>query len=323
MYTRHSLSIFEKINSNDLLCPVCKTSFLSGVLTKDVLCRNSSCKGFEIAIELVNGKPVLIDFEESIVKKDYIFRHQGMSMVRRTKSNLKQVVSKVFGERNLYTRKNVKCLETRLSEIKSPKILIIGGGEIGSGLREFYEKFGHAILAFDIYDSPHTDFIADAHNIPVRDNFFDVVIIQAVLEHVLNPTLVVMELTRVLKNEGIVYAETPFMQHVHEGAFDFTRFTESGHRFLFWNYECLDSGYTKGVGTSLIWALDFFFSGLFRSRTVGKGIRIFFFWLRFFDKIIPYSYNIDGACGVFFLGRKKLEKKQLNEIVNYYQGSQR
>ena len=41
---------------------------------------------------------------------------------------------------------------------------------------------------------------------------------------------------------GIVYAETPFMQQVHEGAYDFTRYTVLGHRYLFKKFKqsCLE-----------------------------------------------------------------------------------
>lgn len=311
-----------KIDPCDLLCPICRTPSYGGQ-QKELLCTNSSCSVFSVPVELVNGKPLLIDFNNSIVNKEFILRHQGVSMVRRSKSKLKTIILRLIGENNIYTKENVIRLETILIEKKEPNILIIGGGEVGSGLKDFYRKFSDSILAFDIYDSPNVEFIADAHNIPVRDEYFDLVIIQAVLEHVLNPAEVVFELTRVLKKGGVVYAETPFMQHVHEGAFDFTRFTESGHRYLFRNFERLDSGYTKGVGTSLIWSLDYFFSGLFRSRIIGKITRVLFFWLRFFDRIIPYAYNIDGACGVFFLGQKTISMRSDLEIIRYYQGNQR
>jgi len=57
---------------------------------------------------------------------------------------------------------------------------------------------------------------------------FDAVWIQAVLEHVLDPVRVVAEIHRVLRPGGLVYSEIPFMQEVHEGAYDFTRFRLSG-----------------------------------------------------------------------------------------------
>ena len=89
------------------------------------------------------------------------------------------------------------------------------------------------LIGFDIYCSTLTQFVADGHQIPLRDGSVDGVLVQAGLEHVLDPWRVVAEIHRVLKDDGLVYAETPFMQQVHEGPYDFTRFTESGHRYLF------------------------------------------------------------------------------------------
>ena len=125
-----------------------------------------------------------------------------------------------------------------------------------------------------------------------------------------------------LKINGFIYAETPFLQAVHEAAFDFTRFTESGHRYAFKAFECLESGYLKGAGTSLIWSLDFFFTGLFRTRWAGRIVRLLFFWLQIFDLLIPPQYNIDAANGVFFWGRKTGEIFKKKDIVRYYKGGQ-
>lgn len=51
-----------------------------------------------------------------------------------------------------------------------------------------------------------------------------------------NPYRCINEVYRVLNENGIVYASTPFMLQVHMGKFDFTRFTHSGHRRLFRNF---------------------------------------------------------------------------------------
>ena len=83
------------------------------------------------------------------------------------------------------------------------------------------------LISFDVYASPATQFVGDGHSIPLADGSVDGVIVQAVLEHVLEPTIVADEIHRVLRTGGIVYADTPFLQQVHEGAYDFTRFTDS------------------------------------------------------------------------------------------------
>ena len=91
-------------------------------------------------------------------------------------------------------------------------VLLIGSGSIGSGLKNLYNDDSIKLIAFDIYPNNKIQFIADGHNIPLKDCSVDGVIIQAVLEHVLDPKIVVEEIYRVLKKDGVVYAETPFLQ---------------------------------------------------------------------------------------------------------------
>lgn len=269
-------------------------------------CNNPECFRSSNSFKILNEKPVLVDFKESVLDEQIFVSIQGSSAVKRTSFGLMTRIRSLFRKKNKITINNVSILKDEIKNIAEPRILIVGGGEIGSGMDSLYNQYRDSIISFDIYNSPHINFIADAHNIPIVNEYFDIVIIQAVLEHVIDPQNVVSEIWRVLKYDGLVYAETPFIQHVHEGRFDFTRFTESGHRYLFRKFSIINSGYNLGVATSLLWSLDFFFTGLFRSRLVGKTIRILFFWISYLDQFIPESYNIDGACGVYFTGRKKL-----------------
>jgi len=310
-----------KIKDDELLCPICRFSGLNRI-GDALFCSNIDCVHYDKPFFSINNKPVLIDFERSLVTSNGLLQSVGSSVVVRTESGFKKWVRGIFRGKSEITKANLNELISCLKTKDNPKILIIGGGEIGAGLDTFYEKFKTNILSFDIYDSSFVDIIADGHQIPIIDNYFDAVIIQAVLEHVLSPQKVVSEITRVLALGGIVYAETPFIQQVHEGPYDFTRFTESGHRYLFRDYTVITSGYTSGAGSSLIWSLDFFFSGLFRSRVAGKIARIFFFWLRTFDKLIPYSFNLDAACGVYFMGTKSKVPILNKQIISHYGGHQ-
>ena len=178
------------------------------------------------------------------------------------------------------------------------------------------------MIGFDIYGSPITQFIADAHQIPLRNESVDAVVVQAVLEHVLDPWQVAREIHRVLKPNGLVYSEVPFMQQGHEGAYDFTRFTESGHRYVFRHFTRINSGVVAGPGTQLIWSIDHLGRSLFRSRSVGRLLRLLFLWLRFFDRICSPKFAVDDASAVFFLGRKSAHELTPKEIVAHYQGAQ-
>lgn len=69
---------------------------------------------------------------------------------------------------------------------------------------------------------------------------------------------------RVLKPHGMLYAETPFMQQVHERAYDFTRFTANGHRWLFRRFEQIDAGVNRGsgAGPALAWSVRYLYGPL-------------------------------------------------------------
>jgi len=305
-----------------LRCPICNSKIRFEYVHESYYCNNELCSKSHQNFPIVNGKPVLIDFEKSIINYDIFKKYEGRSVVVRRKKEILVKMKSFFQGESVITKKNIELIIKMLSNINDPKILIIGGGEIGAGFDAFYKRYSNNILSFDIYESDYVDFIADGHHIPVGSDYFDLVICQAVLEHVINPNGVALEINRVTKIGGLIYIETPFMQQVHEGPYDFTRFSESGHRLLFRNFKVIKSGYTAGAGTALIWSLSYFFSGIFRTRLAGRIARIFFFWLRFFDSIIPSNYNIDAACGVYFFGKKSSFPISNHSIINYYQGVQ-
>ena len=271
-----------------------------------------------------HGVPVLIDFGDTVLAKDYVWAGASSPVHRRTYGGGKAFVKKLLSPPRKSTRENVAILLKLLHEKPGAKnVLIVGGGSVGQGMAPLYEHPDIRVHAFDIFYSENIQFIADAHKIPLPDRYYDAVVIQAVLEHVLEPARVVEEIWRVLAPEGLVYAETPFMQHVHEGAYDFTRFTNSGHRYLFRKFETVRSGASAGAGTTLVWSIDYFFRSLFRSRTAGKAVKLIFFWIRLFDQVIPDTYNVDAASGTFFLGRKSEQSITPLEAVSHYCGAQR
>jgi SAM-dependent methyltransferase len=204
-----------------------------------------------------------------------------------------------------------------------PLILVVGGGTVGDGLDDTYSDARIDVMAFDIYVSPFTQFVADAHAIPVTDGSVDGVIVQAVLEHVLEPQKVADEIERVLRPNGMVYADTPFMQQVHLNAYDFTRFTDSGHRYLFRAFERVDSGAVAGAGTALRWSVDYFVRALTRSRMLGRIAALSLFWLGFMDRLLDRKHSLDGCSSVFFVGRKAGQRLSPIEAIEYYQGGDR
>lgn len=79
------------------------------------------------------------------------------------------------------------------------------------------------------------DSIMDGHYLAFRDNVFDFVIIDQVLEHVHYPAKVLQESYRVLKKYGYIVVGTPMLVPIHAAPHDFWRFTPSGLEILMKN----------------------------------------------------------------------------------------
>ena len=314
-------------------CPVCKTSLTDhGDLYS---CSNPICQSPINDFPLVGGVPLLIPFGMDLcVFKSYQFtNHINFGSQARAIPNvfstLNSFLRRLLIGDNYVTRRNYKVLSSLLSA-GSSRVLFIGGGTIGAGASEFYRdcegKHIH-IEAIDVFLSPNIQAIADAHFLPYINNSFDLVVIQAVLEHVIDPQRVVDEISRVLIDDGVVYAETPFMQTVHEGPYDFFRFTASGHRWIFREFYEIDSGAQHGAFSSSLFIISHALSGLLRTRYAGILLRIVFSRLaKILDYITPAKFNSDVACGNYFIGSKiesPGEPRDASWIVSYYKGAQK
>jgi SAM-dependent methyltransferase len=200
------------------------------------------------------------------------------------------------------------------------RILIIGGGSIGAGLEDLYRDPAVQVIGTDVYASENTVLVCDGHNLPFRDSSFDAVIVQAVLEHVLDPVRVVDEIHRVLKPNGLTYADTPFIQQVHEGAYDFTRFTMSGHRWLFRRFEEVESGVVDGPGVALLWSINYFARSLGAGPKLAAVLTAPFFWVRFLENFAQGSRASDGASSVYFIGRRSENELAPRAMPDLYAG---
>lgn len=309
--------------SDLLACPRCGEALTGS--PANLVCGNAAC-GHKYAAVGDPPKPVLIDADSSIMDVAAILATGGSSPVARSYGgqSLNSLVQRLASPRNTTAERYVGRLAADLvaeTEGRRPRVLVIGGGTVGGGAESLYEDPRLDLLAFDVYASDNIQFLADAHQIPLKDESVDGVSIQAVLEHVLDPQTVVAEIHRVLRLGGLVFAGTPFMQHVHEGPYDFTRFTESGHRYLFRHFAVRDSGAGAGLGTQLLWSIVYFARGIhFRA---GQAARVAFFWLPKLDRRLNHRVTVDGASGVFFYGHSSKDVVTPAEMVAYYSGAQR
>ncbi len=228
---------------------------------------------------------------------------------------------------NLASSRCLMNFRERLAGRAEAAVLVVGGGSQRTWLDNRFVMCSDIRLFYcDVDADAMVDCYCDAHELPFVDGCFDGVITTAVLEHVLYPERVAAEIHRVLKPDGVLYSEIPFMQHVHEGAYDFTRYTLSGHRRLFNRFAEIESGLVAGPATALVWAIEgfalAFFSGKYVRSIVKAMVRVVFFWLKYFDYFLEGKPQaMDGASCTYFLGRKQVVPVPDREIINGYIGA--
>jgi SAM-dependent methyltransferase len=245
------------------------------------------------------------------------------------KSKFKEVLLRLIPNisENIKARKNYdRLVSLLLSQSASPRVLIIGGSILGQGMEPLVQNRSLELVESDVSFGPRTMLICDAHDIPFEDETFDGVIVQAVLEHVVDPYRCVEEIHRVLKKEGLVYADTPFMQQVHMGRHDFTRFTHLGHRRLFRKFDEIDSGAACGPGMALAWSYQYFCFSFTTSRPLRVLIRTFATLTSFYLKDLDYyliekAGTLDAASAYYFLGRKGNHILSDRELLKLYRGA--
>lgn len=299
-----------------LRCPACGDNLdeVQGRLR----CRGQSC---QVSYPVVAGTPVLINEARGIYSiEEVVARSEARSNA--TPSWVRAAFGRALPGIGLNTvaRSNYEQFARLLAGRQgTARVLVIGGGILGQGMEVLTDHAAIELVETDIAFGPRTLLICDAHDIPFEDASFDGVVAQAVLEHVLDPYRCVDELHRVLKPGGAIYAEVPFMQQVHEGAHDFTRFTHLGLRRLFRRFDEVDSGAACGPGMALAWAYEYLLMSFFGSHTLRTAARIFgrltSFYLKYLDFfLVSRDQALDAASACYFLGTRS-EKTLLDKML--------
>ena len=299
-------------------CPRCAARLRN--IDAQPFCSNASCEYSTGGFPVVGKQPVLIDFAASIFERA-MYRGGNGSVFHRdlSRSSIRSRLHHfTFGGNSVAESNCARFIEILKQEADRPVVLVIGGGVIGAGAEELYHDDALELIGTDVYASPHTTLVADAHRLPFEDGVFDGVWVQAVLEHVLEPATVVAEIHRVLRRKGLVYAETPFMQQVHERAYDFSRFTQSGHRWLFKQFAEISAGRIGGAGVALVWSIRYFARALGAGDKLSRLISLPFFWIRLFDPLTRGRAGADAGSGFFFLGRRAEQSIDPHTMPAYY-----
>lgn len=291
-----------------------------------------------VTYPLVAGVPILINEQRSPFRIAEYLPQAQPSIASRLAHSLRELCVEALPSlsRNVGSRENFRALAALMRE-RDPhpghsgtsdrfRVLVVGGASAGVGFQALLEQSDVDIVETDVALTDRTQIVCDGHDLPFVDGAFHAVVCQAVLEHVLDPARVVSEIHRVLAKDGLVYSEVPFMQQVHGGRYDVTRFTLLGHRRLYRCFDEVRSGAQGGPGMALGWSLWYFMRALARGRG-GRALaaalaRVLFFWLKYVDDlIVERPAAIDAASGTFFMGRRRAVPVTDIEILASYRGA--
>lgn len=223
---------------------------------------------------------------------------------------------------NLSRERLFESLAKRIGEAEL-SLLVVGCGNQTQQLEKYFGESNVTFVFCDIDKAADVDIFCDAHHLPFQADTFDGLITTAVLEHVLYPEQVVAEIARVLKVGAFIYSEVPFLQSVHEGAYDFTRYTMSGHRRLLEHFDEIEAGMVAGPATALVWSLCSFSKTLFKASFLSQAFSIFtqysLFWIKYFDLLVQKNpAALDFASCTYFFGEKIASKVSPETIVEKY-----
>lgn len=307
-----------------LCCPSCK--MVLELISDEYRCTNFECGKF---FPIINGIPILINESNSVFSIDDFINHRNTFFDLPQRSNIKETIKRILPDigRNIKAKQNYKKFAQHLlGKSSTPKVLVLGGSILGKGMEALLSYPTIELVESDVSFGPRTTIICDAHDIPFENNLFDGVVVQAVLEHVVDPSRCVEEIYRILKKDGFIYVETPFMQQVHGGKYDFTRFTHLGHRRLLRKFKEIDSGAVCGPGMALAWSYNYFLLSFTKSKMLRNFIAVFVrltsFYLKYFDYyLINKPGTLDAASGYYFMGQKSYKILTDRELIKLYRGA--
>jgi SAM-dependent methyltransferase/uncharacterized protein YbaR (Trm112 family) len=298
--------------SGRLACPRCRQPLKAG---DDVAltCASPAC-GLE-RFPIVEGTPMLLDPDVTrmvppAAPPDVATRGGLLRRLRRAGRPL--YVAVATWSINFPQARHATLVAERAAREPAPRLVLVVGAGFGNTVVEALRRVpGTDAVSFDLRRADGVDLVADAHAIPLADGSVDVVVVQAVLEHVMDPGRVVGEIERVLRPGGLVYSDTPFLQPYHADPTDWQRFTLPGHRLLFHAFEEIESGTTGGPFMAALWTFHEGLRALLEpwprvSGVARLGFRLAFCWLKVLDAIaIRRPAGATAASGTYFFGARR------------------
>jgi SAM-dependent methyltransferase/uncharacterized protein YbaR (Trm112 family) len=188
-----------------------------------------------------------------------------------------------------------KKRQPMINRFKNGLILNVGSGG----------DFTHeTVINFDLDMLPGVNVVGNGEN-----ETFDLIINQAVLEHVKRPKKVIDEIFRVLKKGGYVYVESPFLQEYHGFPLDFQRYTLMGLENLLSRFKKVESGVCAGPSAAFGRIFREYIASFSDNIYIHQILKILAGWIIFPVRYLDLwlnkkSYAHVLAMGFYYIGQK-------------------
>ncbi len=106
-------------------------------------------------------------------------------------------------------------LSSYFPKVSNENTYVLEVGFEDSKYRKICEYMGYHYVGTDVNSSPYLSFLSDAHALPVVNNYFDLIIVYHVIEHLKYPFVAIQEITRVLKPGGMLIGVVSFLEPFH------------------------------------------------------------------------------------------------------------
>lgn len=273
-----------------------------------IFCRGMVCKKNLAFFCMRCGKKIqtIGEVPMFLCKKKIFYEKQNSEFLNGLKTFIKKspagyaIICNVFGP-GLFIGTGPKKFFSRL---KSNAVII----NIGSGTTCLDPR----VANIDIYPFKGVDIVADASELPFRNDSVDMVISEVTLEHVAAAFKAIEEITRIVKPGGYVYVAVPFVFPFHPSPSDYYRWTPEGIKESFKEFRPLVLGIRSGPMAAFIGvcmhliALPVSLISLRLYVIVAQMVMILLSPLKLFDLLFRFMPGaIDIAAEFYFVGRKK------------------
>lgn len=183
-------------------------------------------------------------------------------------------------------------------DVLGKKLRILNAGS-------YETRYGESCVNVDIQAGKEVDVVCDLHDLPQSIGQFDVVLCNAVLQYCHSPELVARNLLNVLKPDGLLFVDVPWVQPYCPHTPDRFRYSEEALRTIFQEFEVIEAGPSITSGSAFYMQGVMIASHATHNRYVNYALRNAVGFILYPWRHVRTTKEAWTAGGIYLIGRKR------------------